>query len=109
MKAVWRGRTRGNQPTVTPPRGLRRGRREMTKVRWIVVMILASAVPSFAQCNQYPLKPSLLPPCPTLMGQVSKTIDYARDFQKVSAEATAAVAAARQAYWKVFPDGPGVK
>jgi hypothetical protein len=43
------------------------------------------------------------------MGQVSKAINYARDFQKVSAEATAAVVSARQAYWKVFPDGPGVK
>jgi len=83
------------------------GLREMRIVKCIPAVILAATC--FGQCNQYPLKPSLLPPCPTLAGQLSKAIDASRDFQRASAELTSQVEGARQAYWKVFPDGPGVK
>ncbi len=81
----------------------------MKIVLWIPLVLLPAAGICFGQCNQYPLRPSLLPPCPTIASQVSKAIDASRDFQKASAELTSAVEGARRAYWKVFPDGSGVK
>jgi hypothetical protein len=71
--------------------------------------VIVTAVACFGQCNQYPLRPSLLPPCPTLADQLGKAIDASRDFQRASAQLTSQVEGARQAYWKVFPDGAGVK
>lgn len=81
----------------------------MNVVRWMPVILLAWSRFCFGQCNPNPLRPSLAAPCPTIMGQVSKAIDAMRDFQRESAKATAAIQAARRAYWSVFPDGPGVK
>src|SRR5689334_12063748 len=85
---------------------------EMKVVRWISVVLLAVSGACFGDdvtCSSNPMKPSLLPPCTSLLGQVSKAMDAMKDFQRVSAQATAAIRAARLAYWKVFPDGPGVK
>jgi hypothetical protein len=84
----------------------------MKVVLWMSMVIVAAAGTCFADdvnCSSNPLRPSLVPPCPSLLGQVSKAMDAMRDFQRASAEATAAIRAARQAYWKVFPNGPGVK
>jgi len=84
----------------------------MKVVRWMSVMILAAAGTCFGDdinCSSNPLRPSIVPPCTSILGQVSKAMDAMRDFQRVSAEATAAIRAARRAYWNVFPDGPGVK
>jgi hypothetical protein len=84
----------------------------MRVVGSISVVILAAAGTCFADdvnCSSSRLRPGLVPPCPSLLGQVSKAMDGMRDFQRASAEATAAIRAARRAYWNVFPDGPGVK
>ena len=76
-------------------------------IQWIPGVILAGAC--LAQCNQYPLKPSLLPPCPSIMDQLGKAIDASRDFQRASAQLTAEVDGTRKRYWKLFPDKPGFK
>jgi len=79
----------------------------MKIIRWMPAAILAATC--FGQCNPYPLRPSLEAPCPTILDQVSKAMDAARDFQRLSAQMTAAVVSTRAAYWKLFPDRPGVK
>jgi len=84
----------------------------MKVVRWISVAILALAGTCLADdvnCSSSGIRPGVVPPCPSIMDNVSRAIDRMQDFQRESAKMTAAIQAARRAYWKVFPDGPGVK
>src|SRR5690349_16591799 len=83
----------------------------MKIVQWLPVVLLAAGTCFGADpnCTTHPTIPSLQNPCPSILGQLSKAMDAMQDFQRASAEATAKIAAARQAYWKVFPDGPGAR
>lgn len=78
----------------------------MAKRRSLSVTFLFATAGCFGAqpCNQYPLKPSMLPPCPSLLKQAW---DAARDFKKAVAILNGQIGDARSHFWKVFPNGPG--
>lgn len=71
------------------------------------VLILAVAPNGFGQCNPNPLRPSLLPPCPTIADQLTKAHEAAKDFVREVDKLNALIASARSRFWKTFPNGPG--
>ncbi len=70
-------------------------------------LTLAEAANGFGQCNQYPLRPSLLPPCPTIADQLTQAHEAAKAFVREVDKLNALIASARSRYWKTFPNGPG--
>jgi hypothetical protein len=76
----------------------------MRNVRSMLPVLLLTAGGCFGQCNPYPLRPSILPPCQSLAKQAW---DAARDFKKAEAALNGEVGDARSRFWKVFPNGPG--
>jgi len=70
-------------------------------------LTLAGAAKSFGQCNQYPLRPSLLPPCPTIGDQLTVAHEAAKGFVREVDKLNALIASARSRYWKTLPNGPG--
>jgi hypothetical protein len=72
-----------------------------------LTLTLATAVNGFGQCNQYPLRPSLLPPCPTIADMLTQAHEAAKDFVREVDKLNALIASARSRYWKTFPNGPG--
>ena len=83
----------------------------MTSLRSISMMflltVLATAANGFGQCNQYPLRPSLLPPCPTIADKLTQAHQAAKDFVAGVDLLNAQIASARSRFWKAFPNGPG--
>jgi hypothetical protein len=81
----------------------------MRNVVLILPVFLLTVGVGFGQnCNQNPLKPSMLPPCTTIADQLSKAMDASRDFKKDVAILNGDVGDARSRYWKLFPNGPGI-
>jgi hypothetical protein len=83
----------------------------MRRVR-IVVLVglllnLAGARGSFAQCNPDPFKPDLREPCATIMDRLSQAASTARDFNRQVDQLNNEIGDARSKYWKRYPDKPG--
>ena len=83
----------------------------MTNLRSISMMflltVLATAADGFGQCNPHPLRPSILPPCPTIADRLTVAHDAAKDFVAKVDELNKNVNSARSRLWKAFPNGPG--
>src|SRR6266852_8089597 len=92
-------------------RRVKGGVNDMKRLRWISLMrlfaTLAAAADCFAQCNPDPFKPNLLPPCPSIMDQLSKAMDAAKDFNKNVAIINKDAGDARRNFWRLYPDKPG--
>src|ERR1035441_6722186 len=80
----------------------------MTNLRWLLFVLPAAAIHCFGQCNPHPLRPSMLPPCPTIAGQLSKAMDASAEFKKDVAGLNNQTGDARSRFWKLFPNGPGI-
>src|ERR1035437_11097604 len=80
----------------------------MTNLRSLLFVVPAAAIHCFGQCNPYPLRPSMLPPCATIGDQLSKAMDASREFKKDVAILNGDIGDARSRYWKLFPNGPGI-
>src|ERR1035437_2938051 len=80
----------------------------MTNLRSLLFVVPAAAIHCFGQCNPYPLRPSMLPPCATIGDQWSKAMDASREFKKDVAILNRDIGDARSRYWKLFPNGPGI-
>jgi hypothetical protein len=72
-----------------------------------LITTLAGAAESFGQCNRDPFKPSILPPCPSIMDRLSQAADAAMDFNNKVAQLNNEIGDARTKYWKRYPDKPG--
>ncbi len=83
----------------------------MRSLRWISLMCffisLMNAADCFGQCNPDPFKPSILPPCPSIMDRLSQAADAAKDFNNQVAKLNSEIGDARDKYWKRYPDRPG--
>ena len=73
-----------------------------------VLLLLISATDARAQCNSHPFRPSMLPPCPTIASELSRSLDLANDANKLTAELNKAIELARQNFFARFPDKPGI-
>jgi hypothetical protein len=80
----------------------------MRNVGSILPVFLLTVGVCFGDCNQNPLKPSILPPCPTIADRLSQALDASREFKKDVAILNGDIGDARSRYWKVFPNGPGI-
>ena len=77
----------------------------MTVFRLFCSVVLLSAACFGQPCNPHRLRPSLLPPCPSIADQLGKARDAAVDFNNKVAEMNAAIDAARKRFWRAFPNG----
>ena len=80
----------------------------MTSLRSLLFVLPAAAIHCFGQCNPHPLRPSMLPPCPTVLDQLSKAMDASAEFKKDVGVLNNQTGDARTRFWKLFPNGPGI-
>jgi len=80
----------------------------MKSIRFLLIALPLLSSNLFGQCNPHPMKPSLLPPCATILDKLSEAMDAMQEFQRLSAKATKEIGDARARYWNLFPDRPGV-
>ncbi len=80
----------------------------MKSLRSLLFVLPAAAVHCFGQCNPHPLRPSMLPPCPTIADQLSKAMDASAEFKKDVGVLNSQTGDARSRFWKLFPNGPGI-
>jgi hypothetical protein len=78
----------------------------MADIRSLFVALLLTAAGCFGQCNSHPLRPSLLPPCPSIADRLGTAVAAAGEFNSKVAELNALIDAARRRFWKAFPNGP---
>jgi hypothetical protein len=80
----------------------------MANLRVVCAMLAISAAACYGQpCNNHPLRPSLLEPCPSVADQVAKALAAAKDFNNRVDALNSEIGAARAKFWKAFPNGPG--
>lgn len=81
----------------------------MKNIRFVLPVFLLTASVCFAEiCNDNPLRPSLLPDCPTIADKLYAAFQAAQEFNRQVDKLNAKITEARSRYWKVFPNGPGV-
>jgi hypothetical protein len=79
----------------------------MNVLRLFSVALLASAAACFGQpCNPHPLRPNLLPPCPSLLERLGEAAEAGKEFNAKVEDLNREIDAARKRFWKAFPNGP---